>query len=306
MVKLTENAKYIILEGDEYLSSAIDRRPKFHLYKPNIALISGISWDHINVFKTLEDYIHQFELFVKLIEKKGKLIYNSKDKIIKKLLIKNKNDIEFIPYKKIDYKIKEGITYLRNEDKYYPLKIFGNHNIENISAAFNVCKLLGIGSENFLESVSSFEGAKNRLELLYKSNDSIIFKDFAHSPSKVKATVNSVKIQYPNKILIACLELHTYSSLDPIFLVKYKDTLSSADQCIVCYSEQNMRIKQMKPIDTNLILKSFNHKNLVVAKSHDDFEKLIFSLNLSNSVLLMMSSGKFGKLNYSKLKKLIC
>ena len=306
MVKLTENAKYIILEGDEYLSSAIDRRPKFHLYKPNIALISGISWDHINVFKTLEDYIHQFELFVKLIEKKGKLIYNSEDKIIKKLLIKNKNDIDFIPYKKIDYKIKEGITYLRNQDKYYPLKIFGNHNIENISAAFNVCKLLGIHSEKFLESVSSFEGAKNRLELLYKSNDSIIFKDFAHSPSKVKATVNSVKIQYPNKILIACLELHTYSSLDPIFLVKYKDTLSSADQCIVCYSEQNMRIKQMKPIDTNLILKSFNHKNLVVAKSHDDFEKLIFSLNLSNSVLLMMSSGKFGKLNYSKLKKLIC
>ena len=149
MVKLTENAKYIILEGDEYLSSAIDRRPKFHLYKPNIALISGISWDHINVFKTLEDYIHQFELFVKLIEKKGKLIYNSEDKIIKKLLIKNKNDIDFIPYKKIDYKIKEGITYLRNEDKYYPLKIFGNHNIENISAAFNVCKFLGISITSY-------------------------------------------------------------------------------------------------------------------------------------------------------------
>ena len=303
MVKLTDTSKYIVLEGDEYLSSALDLRPKFHLYKPHIALISGIAWDHINVFKTFENYLKQFEIFINSIEKNGTLVYNDLDPELKKLVSLNKSNLNYIPYSIPKHKIIDGISFIDINNELYRLKIFGDHNLQNISGALNICKALGVESEDFYNAITSFNGASNRLELVYKSSDTIIFKDFAHSPSKVKATTEAVHKQFPNRKLISFFELHTYSSLNPLFLEKYRDTLKHSDECYIYYSEKNMRIKRLEPIDSELIIRSFNHSSLTVIDNYEKLNKKIYDLDLSNSVLLMMSSGKFGGLDIDKIKK---
>ncbi len=303
MVKLTDTSKYIVLEGDEYLSSVLDLRPKFHLYKPHIALISGIAWDHINVFKTFENYLKQFEIFINSIEKNGTLVYNELDPELKKLVCSNKSNLNYIPYSIPKHKIIDGISFIDINNRLYRLKIFGDHNLQNISGALNICKALGVESEDFYNAITSFNGASNRLELVYKSSDTIIFKDFAHSPSKVKATTEAVHKQFPNRKLISFFELHTYSSLNPLFLEKYRDTLKHSDECYIYYSEKNMRIKRLEPIDSELITRSFNHSSLTVIDNYEKLNKKIYDLDLSNSVLLMMSSGKFGGLDIDKIKK---
>ena len=303
MVKLSDKSKYIVLEGDEYLSSALDLRPKFHLYKPHIALISGIAWDHINVFKTFENYLKQFEIFINSIEKNGTLVYNELDPELKKLVSSNKSNLNYIPYSIPKHKIIDGISFIDVNNRLYRLKIFGDHNLQNISGALNICKALGVESEDFYNAIISFNGASNRLELVYKSSDTIIFKDFAHSPSKVKATTEAVHKQFPNRKLISFFELHTYSSLNPLFLEKYRDTLKHSDECYIYYSEKNMRIKRLQPIDSELIIRSFNHSSLTVIDNYEKLNKKIYDLDLSNSVLLMMSSGKFGGLDIDKIKK---
>ena len=303
MVKLTETSKYIVLEGDEYLSSALDPRPKFHLYKPHIALISGIAWDHINVFKTFESYLKQFEIFINSVEENGTLVYNELDPDLKKLVSKNKSNLNYIPYSIPKHKIIDGISFINFNNELYRLKIFGDHNLQNISGALNICKALGVESKDFYKAITSFNGASNRLELVYQSSDIIIFKDFAHSPSKVKATTEAVRKQFPNRKLISFFELHTYSSLNPLFLEKYRDTLNHSDECYIYYSEKNMRIKRLEPIDSELIIRSFNHSSLTVIDNYEKLNKKIYDLDLSNSVLLMMSSGKFGGLDIDKIKK---
>ena len=303
MVKLTDTSKYIVLEGDEYLSSALDLRPKFHLYKPHIALISGIAWDHINVFKTFENYLKQFEIFINSIVKNGTLVYNELDPELKKLVSSNKSNLNYIPYSIPKHKIIDGISFIDINKRLYRLKIFGDHNLQNISGALNICKALGVESEDFYNAITSFNGASNRLELVYKSSDTIIFKDFAHSPSKVKATTEAVHKQFPNRKLISFFELHTYSSLNPLFLEKYRDTLKHSDECYIYYSEKNMRIKRLEPIDSELIIRSFNHSSLTVIDNYEKLNKKIYDLDLSNSVLLLMSSGKFGGLDIDKIKK---
>jgi len=303
MVKLSDTSKYIVLEGDEYLSSALDLRPKFHLYKPHIALISGIAWDHINVFKTFENYLKQFEIFINSTEKNGTLVYNELDPELKKLVSSNKSNLNYIPYSIPKHKIIDGISFIDINNRLYRLKIFGDHNLQNISGALNICKVLGVESEDFYNAITSFNGASNRLELVYKSSDTIIFKDFAHSPSKVKATTEAVHKQFPNRKLISFFELHTYSSLNPLFLEKYRDTLKHSDECYIYYSEKNMRIKRLEPIDSELIIRSFNHSSLTVIDNYEKLNKKIYDLDLSNSVLLMMSSGKFGGLDIDKIKK---
>ena len=303
MVKLTDTSKYIVLEGDEYLSSALDLRPKFHLYKPHIALISGIAWDHINVFKTFENYLKQFEIFINSIEKNGTLVYNELDPELKKLVSSNKSNLNYIPYSIPKHKIIDGISFIDINNRLYRLKIFGDHNLQNISGALSICKALGVESEDFYNAITSFNGASNRLELVYKSSETIIFKDFAHSPSKVKATTEAVHKQFPNRKLISFFELHTYSSLNPLFLEKYRDTLKHSDECYIYYSEKNMRIKRLEPIDSELIIRSFNHSSLTVIDNYEKLNKKIYDLDLSNSVLLMMSSGKFGGLDIDKIKK---
>ena len=303
MVKLTDTSKYIVLEGDEYLSSALDIRPKFHLYKPHIALISGIAWDHINVFKTFENYLKQFEIFINSVEENGTLVYNELDPELKKLVSSNKSNLNYIPYSIPKHKIIDGISFIDINNELYRLKIFGDHNLQNISGALNICKALGVESEDFYNAITSFNGASNRLELVYKSSDTIIFKDFAHSPSKVKATTEAVRKQFSNRKLISFFELHTYSSLNPLFLEKYRDTLKHSDECYIYYSEKNMRIKRLEPIDSELIIRSFNHSSLTVIDNYEKLNEKIYDLDLSNSVLLMMSSGKFGGLDIDKIKK---
>ena len=303
MVKLSDKSKYIVLEGDEYLSSALDLRPKFHLYKPHIALISGIAWDHINVFKTFENYLKQFEIFINSIVKNGTLVYNELDPELKKLVSSNKSNLNYIPYSIPKHKIIDGISFIDINNRLYRLKIFGDHNLQNISGALNICKALGVESEDFYNAITSFNGASNRLELVYKSSDTIIFKDFAHSPSKVKATTEAVHKQFPNRKLISFFELHTYSSLNPLFLEKYRNSLKQSDECYIYYSEKNMRIKRLEPIDSELIIRSFNHSSLTVIDNYEKLNKKIYDLDLSNSVLLMMSSGKFGGLDIDKIKK---
>ncbi|MAU25463.1 MAG: peptidoglycan synthetase, partial [Flavobacteriaceae bacterium] len=208
MVKITEENKFIILEGDEYLTSPIDLRPKFHLYKPDLALISGIAWDHINVFPTYEIYLEQFKIFIDSIQKNGTLVYNSDDIDLNSMVKKTTNNINKVPYNTPSYFVKNNITYLDMENKNIPLKIFGEHNLNNLMGAKFICKQMGIDEDNFFSAITSFDGASNRLELICKNSNSIAYKDFAHSPSKVIATTSAVRSQNSDKKIVACLELH--------------------------------------------------------------------------------------------------
>ena len=303
MVKITEENKFIVLEGDEYLTSPLDLRPKFHLYKPDLALISGIAWDHINVFPTYDVYLDQFRIFIDSINDNGTLIYNTDDIDLTSMVNESTNQISIIPYSTPDYSVKNNVTYLHLDDKKIPLMIFGEHNLSNLMGAKFICEHMGVSEENFYNAIKSFDGASNRLELICKNSNSVAYKDFAHSPSKVKATTEAVRKQYPDKRLVAFFELHTYSSLNPVFLEKYRDTLNHSDECYIYYSEKNMRIKRLDPIDSELILNSFNHNNLGVIDNYEKLNEKIYNLDLSNSVLLMMSSGKFGGIDFNKIKK---
>ena len=293
MVKITEENKFIILEGDEYLTSPIDLRPKFHLYKPDLALISGIAWDHINVFPTYDIYLEQFKIFIDSIQEKGTLIYNSDDIDLNKIVNKSINRINKIPYNTPAYSVNNNVTYLKANNREIPLMIFGEHNLNNLMGAKSVCQQMGIDEDSFFRAITSFEGASNRLELICKNLDSIAYKDFAHSPSKVMATTSAVRSQNPNKKIVACLELHTYSSLNIDFITAYHNALSSVDQAIIFYSQKALKLKEMKDLAESDIKNAFNHNNLIVINNVNDLINYLSSLEYSNLALLMMSSGKF-------------
>jgi UDP-N-acetylmuramate: L-alanyl-gamma-D-glutamyl-meso-diaminopimelate ligase len=243
MVKLTDDADFMVLEGDEYLSSPIDRRPKFHLYQPNIALLSGIAWDHINVFPTFENYLDQFKIFVDSITVGGSISYNTEDPHVKSIVEDSENQIRKFPYQTPEHTIEEGVTYLDTEEGPLPLEVFGAHNLNNLAGSKWICQQMGVDQNDFYEAISSFSGASKRLEKVAENTSCVVYKDFAHSPSKVKATTEAVKSQYPNRPLVACLELHTYSSLNTTFLEQYKGTLDAADTAVVFYSPQAVEIK---------------------------------------------------------------
>jgi len=302
MVHLTQENDFIVLEGDEYLSSPIDKRPKFHLYKPNIALLSGIAWDHINVFPTYKNYLEQFELFIKKITDGGILVYNLEDKNLAKLVENTTNPIRKIPYQTPkNYFLKDNITYLSTPEGDMPIRILGKHNLSNLIGAKWICQQMGIDEMDFFEAIASFKGASMRLEKISENENRTIFKDFAHSPSKVQATTQAVKEQYPNFVLVACLELHTYSSLTPEFLKEYRTTLDSADIAVVFYSPEALKIKHLQPITNEQIAKSFNRNDLIIFTQPKLFEDYLYSLNLKNTVLLLMSSGNYGGLNWNDL-----
>jgi len=229
MVKLTEDNDFIVLEGDEYLSSPIDRRPKFHLYKPNIALLSGIAWDHINVFPTYENYVEQFSVFVDSIVNGGSINYNEEDLEVKRVVEASENPIRKLPYKTPEYIVEDRQTLLATPEGNLPIEVFGKHNLNNLAGAKWICQHMGIDEDDFYQAIATFKGASKRLEKIAESKNSIAYKDFAHSPSKVEATTKAVKEQYPNRTLVACLELHTYSSLNAEFLKEYKGALDAAD-----------------------------------------------------------------------------
>ena len=246
MVHLTEENDFIVLEGDEYLSSPIDRRPKFHLYQPNIALLSGIAWDHINVFPTFENYVAQFEIFVSQITQGGILIYNEEDQVVKKVAESTDNAIRKIPYQTATYTVENGKTLLETPEGAMPIEVFGAHNLNNLAGAKWVCQCMGVDEADFYEAIATFKGASKRLEKIAESPTRVAYKDFAHSPSKVAATTKAVKNQYPNRTLLACLELHTYSSLNAAFLKEYEGALDAADVAVVFYSPDAIRRSNLR------------------------------------------------------------
>ena len=301
MVHLTSDNEFMLIEGDEYLSSALDLRPKFHLYRPNIALLSGIAWDHINVFPTFENYIEQFRIFVDKMVNGGILIYNEEDPVINEIVEETKNPIRKLPYGTPEYSIEDGVTYLETPEGPMPLEVFGKHNLSNLSGAKWVCQNMGIDEEDFYEAIASFKGAAKRLEKIAETKSSVVFKDFAHSPSKVLATTEAVKKQYPNKKLIACLELHTYSSLNASFLEHYHGALELADEAVVFYSLDALKIKNMPEISEAAMQQAFAKEGLLTYTNSEDFKNYLASLNLENSVLLFMSSGNYGGLDLNAL-----
>ena len=305
MVKLTEENDFIVLEGDEYLSSPIDRRPKFHLYNPNIALISGISWDHINVFPTYEIYKKQFEIFVESIVEGGSITYNSEDLDTNEIVNNTTRSIRKFDYSIPEFTINNGITYLQTTEGELPLEIFGKHNLSNLMGAKWICQHMGIDEDDFYQAITSFKGASNRLEKVFTNKDSHIYKDFAHSPSKVKATVNAVKNQFDKHKVIACFELHTFSSLNSDFINEYKDTLNRADESIVYFSKTILESKKMQKIDFKDIVNAFNNSDLVVFDDALKLKQYLLSLNYNKAVLLMMSSGSFGNIQLDELKNLL-
>jgi UDP-N-acetylmuramate: L-alanyl-gamma-D-glutamyl-meso-diaminopimelate ligase len=302
MVHLTETNDFIVLEGDEYLSSPIDRRPKFHLYQPNIALISGIAWDHINVFPTFENYVEQFEIFVNQITKGGILVYNEEDEIVKKVAEEATNPIRKIPYQTPNYEVENGTTLLETPEGPMPIEVFGAHNLNNLAGAKWICQNMGVDEADFYEAISTFKGASKRLEKIAEGKGKVAFKDFAHSPSKVSATTKAVKNQYPDRKLVACLELHTYSSLNAEFLKEYEGALDSADVAVVFYSPDAVKIKQLEEVTYEQIAQAFKRKDLIIYTNPIEFKDFLFASNFDDSALLLMSSGNYGGLDFEEVK----
>lgn len=303
MVKLTKDAPIAIIEGDEYLASPIDRRPKFHLYKPNIAILSGIAWDHINVFPTFEIYVNQFEKFVDLIEPNGSLIYCNEDIELQKVAANSgkSNHITKTPYSIPKHRIDNGTTILEDNGKDIPLQIFGNHNLMNLNGARLVCNKLGLDDSQFYEAIQSFKGAAKRLELVYKTDSFAFYKDFAHSPSKLKATTQATKQQFANRKILACMELHTFSSLNETFLAEYNGAMNDADEAIVYFNPHTIAHKKLKPITEEQVLNYFNRKDLKVFTDSNSLVNYLKSKSLKNYVLLMMSSGNFDGIDFKQL-----
>ena len=305
MVHLTHENDFIVLEGDEYLSSPIDRRPKFHLYQPNIALLSGIAWDHINVFPTFDNYVEQFEIFVNQITKGGILVYNEEDATVKKVAEESTNTIRRMPYQTPSYSVKDGVTLLDTPEGSMPIEVFGAHNLNNLAGAKWICQNMGVDEADFYEAIASFKGASKRLEKIAEGKGKVAYKDFAHSPSKVAATTKAVKTQYPDRKLVACLELHTYSSLNAEFLKEYEGALNAADVAVVFYSPDAVKIKQLEEVTYEQIAQSFKRNDLIIYTNPAEFKDFLFSYDLNNTALLLMSSGNYGGLNFDEVKKLI-
>jgi UDP-N-acetylmuramate: L-alanyl-gamma-D-glutamyl-meso-diaminopimelate ligase len=301
MVGLSENSRIAIFEGDEYLTSPIDPRPKFHIYHPHIAVVTGIAWDHINVFPTFDNYVEQFRIFSQKIERDGKFIYFEEDPNLKEIASNLREDLTAIPYGAHPSHILEGKTWLDTKYGDFPLHIFGRHNLQNIQAAHMVCRQLGISDKDFYTAISEFRGAAKRLQILNETDDCTIFQDFAHSPSKLKATVSAVKEQYPGRKLTACMELHTFSSLTANFLPEYKNSMKDADTAYVYYNPKTIEHKQLASIKPEQVAEAFGGNNIEVFTDSTLLSERLRSLKLKKHNLLMMSSGNFDGINLKTL-----
>ena len=301
MVHLTEQNDFMLLEGDEYLSSPIDSQSKFLHYKPHIALLSGIAWDHINVFPTFESYCAPFESFIDSIVGGGSLSFNQEDEVLNEMVEKATNTIRKIAYTTPEALIDNGVTYLETDEGPLPLEIFGKHNLNNLAGAKWICQHMGIDALDFYEAISSFKGASKRLELVVKNNQTAIYKDFAHAPSKVKATTAAVKEQYPDRKLVVVLELHTYSSLDASFLKEYKNALAKADVGMVFYEPAVLAIKEREPISAEVIKNAFGSTALQIETTQEGLAIFLRDLSLEGTVLLFMSSGNYGGTDFKAL-----
>ena len=301
MVKLTHENEFILLEGDEYLSSPIDLRPKFLHYKPNIALLSGIAWDHVNVFPTFEDYTRQFDLLLESIEPGGVVIYNATDSEVNRVVENTKNEVKKFPYSLPDYEVNDGQAHLITEEGQVPLSVFGKHNMNNLEGARWICSQMGINDEQFYEAITSFKGAARRLETISNSKTVEAFRDFAHAPSKVKATVEAVKESYPNKRVIACLELHTFSSLNINFMDQYAGSMDSADMSFVYFNPRVVAHKKLPELNVADIQQKFGNSNIQVFDNNYPLIETIKENLAKDDVLLIMSSGSFDGIDWKKV-----
>lgn len=303
MVKFSYESRIAVFEGDEYLTSPIDPRPKFHLYKAHIAVLTGIAWDHINVFPTFENYVEQFKIFTDLMEVQGRLIYFDGDENLNEIAKKLRRDIVPFPYNTPEYKVVDGVTYLITKKGDVRLNVFGEHNLQNLNAARLACRQIGVTDEQFYSVISGFPGAANRLQKIAESRTSVAFKDFAHSPSKLKATVKAVKHQYPERTLVACMELHTFSSLTEEFLPQYANSMDEADIAFVYFNPEVIKHKRLKEIQPEQVKLAFGGKNLTVFTDSSLLQKKLRELNYDNSALLLMTSGNFSGLNLNDFAK---
>lgn len=292
-VKVTD-APVVVCEGDEYPASIVEKRPKFHFLFPHIAVLTGIAWDHINVFPSFDNYLEQFRIFIDKIEPGGHLIYNSTDEVLNELVATHKrSDITYHPYAVPQHQIESGVTNVMIEGFKASLKVFGNHNLLNMQAAWLVCQQLDISADVFTKAISSFTGASKRLEVLAQNENTIFYRDFAHAPSKVKATIEAVKNQFPEKTVIAVLELHTYSSLNENFMKEYRGVMKDADWAAVFYSKHALELKRMPELRKEAVEKGFDKKGLAILNQRKELEDWLFSNDYKNSIVLFMSSGNY-------------
>ncbi len=304
-VKITQ-APIIVCEGDEYPASTIERKPKFHFLFPHIAILTGIAWDHINVFPTFEFYLEQFEIFINKIETGGILIYNESDEVLRNLIKKNKRtDIRYQPYSVPSHTINNGITTVNIDGVEGRLSVFGNHNLLNLLAAYYTCKELGITAIDFVAAMQHFTGAAKRLELLSSNSSVNIYRDFAHAPSKVKASVDAVKHQFPNRTLFGILELHTYSSLNENFMPQFNGAFDQVDVGVVFYSNHALALKRMPPLPSEKVIEGFNKPGLIIFNEKSSLQQWISQQNFNNSNILFMSSGNFDGIDIISLSQAI-
>ena len=297
MVRLTKDAKVMVFEGDEYLTSALDLRPKFHLYKPDIALVSGIAWDHMNVFPTFENYISQFRVFMEMVPREGALIYCDEDIEVRKTAMAAEGEILKLAYGVPEHRVENGKTVLQTAEGEFSLMIFGNHNLMNLEGARLVCNKLNISNSDFYKAISDFKGASNRLELIATREGFNAYRDFAHAPSKLKATLEAVKEQFPDRKLIACFELHTYSSLNKDFLDQYAGSMEKADVAVVYFSPHALALKKLPMLSPDDIKESFRKQGLLVFSESAKFQEFLLGQEYTNTNLLLMSSGNYDGLN---------
>jgi len=297
MVRLTKDAPLMIIEGDEYLASAIDPRPKFHLYRPNIALISGIAWDHVNVFPTFENYVEQFRLFIQQIEPNGTLVYNKEDKRLQELVLEDRSKINKHGYRTPEYTINKGVTFMHTHIGNIPLQVFGKHNLSNIAAAFTVCEWLGVEREAFYTAIKEFKGASRRMEYVASNNESVVYQDFAHTPTKLRASIHALKEQFPDKQLVAIIELHTYSSLNRNYLNEYRDTMQEADYPCVFINQESLKHTNAEAISGDTLVQAFNQPDLVYFNSAESIKHYLQEMDPTGKNLLFMSSGNYGGIN---------
>ncbi len=301
-VSLLDDSKYAVIEGDEYLTSALDPMPKFLHYRPDFAIITGIAWDHYNVYPAFENYLRQFRLFIESMPAHAVLVYNGADTYLPELVTNYGKHLQCLPYYCLPYNIDSGKTSIQLEGRNFNLNVFGRHNVENISAVLRLCKAMGLIEVDILETLTNFSGAGRRLELMAESEDTKVYFDFAHAPSKVQATVRAVKETFPDKKLITCLELHTYSSLNKTFIPQYKGSLDQSDIPIVYYNPHTLALKKLE-LDESTIARGFMKEDLQIFSDSELLKKYLFSLDFNQSVLLLMSSGNFNGLDLIELAK---
>ncbi|MGW8123888.1 UDP-N-acetylmuramate--L-alanine ligase [Roseivirga echinicomitans] len=302
-VKLSD-APIIVIEGDEYLTSPLDSRPKFFHYKHDIVTVSGIAWDHYNVFPTLENYISQFELLADTSAKGSTLIYCEEDDLTAKIIGgKERDGVTSIPYKAHPHEVRDGVTFLKLPDGEIKIEVFGYHNMQNLSGAQAMLKRIGVSDEQFYNAIASFKGAGKRMEILGKSDTSTIYTDFAHAPSKLLATSTAVKNQFPDRYLVACLELHTFSSLNKDFISQYKDTFNSSDEAIIFINPDAVKQKGLETLTEADLRKAFNRKDIILFNESAKLKDHLLKHQWANKNLILMSSGNFGGLNLAALKQ---